>query len=156
MYDRIDIGPYDIGVGPDEKDSTANVLGLSQAGIGLPSRDYYGVGEEPDNDRFKQVRAGYVKFMNQSFAMAGVTANPDDVLKFETELAKIMWSQTQMRDPHATYFPTTIGNFSKVCVCFHRFDNLVDHKLLLSIISRGMVSLQKFVKHFQLSTIPRN
>jgi len=111
--DGIDIGPYDIGVGPDEKDSTTNVLGLSQAGIGLPSRDYYGVGEEPDNDRFKQVRAGYVKFMNQSFAMAGVTANPDDVLKFETELAKIMWSQTQMRDPHATYFPTTIGNFSK-------------------------------------------
>jgi endothelin-converting enzyme/putative endopeptidase len=121
----IDIGPFEIGVGADEKDATTNVLGINQGGIGLPSRDYYGVGKKGDNDRFKQVRAAYVTLMQKSFAMVNVQAVPQAVLDFETELAKIMWTKTQMRDPHATYFPTTIGNFTKHHLAWEKFFGIV-------------------------------
>lgn len=121
----IDIGPFDIGVGADEMDATTNVLGMSQGGIGLPSRDYYGIGEEGDNKRFAEVRTAYLKFMADSFEMASVTADPAKVLAYETEIAKIMWSKTQMRDPQATYFATTIGNFTKHHLAWDSFFNVL-------------------------------
>lgn len=121
----IDIGPFDIGVGADEKDATTEVLGISQGGIGLPSRSYYGVGEEKDNARFQKVRKAYLKFMKDSFTMAHVDADPTKVLAYETALAKIMWSKTQMRDPQATYFPTTIGNFTKFHLAWETYFNTV-------------------------------
>lgn len=123
----IDIAPFEIGVGADEKDATTNVLGVNQGGIGLPTREYYGIGKKGDNDRFKQVRAAYLVMMEKSFALAKVQAHPQAVLDFETELGKIMWSKNQMRDPHATYFPTTIGNFTKHHLAWEKFFSIVRH-----------------------------
>jgi len=123
----IDLAPWDIGVGADDKDSNANIIGISQGGLGLPAREYYGVGE--DNARFKMLRAGYLTFMKDSFAMAGVsTVAPQKILDFETELARIMWSKTQMRDPIATYYPTTIGNFSKTHLMWANYLKLIENE----------------------------
>lgn len=115
----LDLTPFDFGVGADDMKSTANIIGVSQGGLGLPAREYYGI--EKDNPRFQKVRKAYVQFIEQSFKMAGVTGNANAVLGFETKLAKIMWSKTQMRDPRATYFPTSVGNFTKSKVMWAKF-----------------------------------
>lgn len=115
----IDVGPFGFGVGLDEKNSKKNVAGVNQGGIGLPSRNYYGVVK--DNERFKKVRMAYVKFMEGMFKMADVKADPQAVLSFETQIAKIMWGKVQMRDPVATYFATTIGNFTKEHLSFGHY-----------------------------------
>jgi len=116
----LDLTPFSFGVGADDMDSNANIIGISQGGLGLPAQEYYGIGGK-DNARFKQVRAAYTDFMQKSFKMAGVTATASAVLTFETDLAKIMWSKTKMRDPRATYFPTTVSNFTKSKVMWTKF-----------------------------------
>lgn len=63
----------------------------------------------------------YVKYMKATFKMVALKdfkADAGDILSFETQLAKIMWSKVQMRDPSATYFPTTISNFTKTHLAF--------------------------------------
>lgn len=116
----LDLTPFDFGVGADDMMSTQNVIGVSQGGLGLPAREYYGI-KNKDNDRFRQVRQAYIQFMEQSFKMAGVEADAHAVLGFETELAKIMWDKTRMRDPRATYSPTTVGNFTGSSVMWSKF-----------------------------------
>lgn len=63
--------------------------------------------------------------MTESFAMAKVQANAQKVLEFETKLAKITWSKVQMRDPHATYFPTTLSNFTKHHLAWGKFFHII-------------------------------
>jgi predicted metalloendopeptidase len=116
----ISMGPFDFGVGVDDLDPNKNVPGFSQGGLGLPSRDYYGVGKK-DNKRFKMIRAAYVKFMAMLFKMAGVKGDPAKVLEFETQLAKMMWDKVKMRDPKATYNPTNIANFTKSHLAFAHY-----------------------------------
>jgi predicted metalloendopeptidase len=113
----IDLGPFEMGVGADEMNSKRNVAGIGQAGLGLPSTEYYGL--QKDNARFKQVREAYLKFIKQEFKMVGFSEDEaDKVLSFESQLAGIMWNKVQMRDPRATYFPTTINNFTQTHLAF--------------------------------------
>src|SRR6185437_8070922 len=53
-YSRIGVtAPYDIGVGPDARDSTKYAVGIDQSGLGLPDRDYY---LRDDDARLKAAR----------------------------------------------------------------------------------------------------
>jgi len=63
--------------------------------------------------------------MDRSFKLAHVKADAQKVLKFETELARIMWSKAQMRDPRATYFATTLGNFTQHHLAWEHFFKVV-------------------------------
>jgi predicted metalloendopeptidase len=105
------LGLYDHGIGADLMDPHKNIAWIGQGGLTLPTRDYYGVGEEGDNERFQQVRAAFVEFMTRAFNMSGVSGDPQKVLDFETQLANASWSAVRMRDPVKTYFPTTYAAF---------------------------------------------
>jgi predicted metalloendopeptidase len=100
--------PVDLDFDQDKRNSTAYVAYLSQAGLGLPDRDYY-----LDNDDPKQVaiRKKYVEHIERMMALAGSkTAKQDaaDIVAFETALAKINWTKVENRDPVKTYHKMAI------------------------------------------------
>jgi predicted metalloendopeptidase len=100
--------PVDLDIDQDKRNSTAYVASLSQAGLGLPDRDYY-----LDNDDAKQVaiRKKYGEHVERMMAMMGSkTAKQDaaDIVAFETALAKINWTKVENRDPVKTYHKIAI------------------------------------------------
>jgi putative endopeptidase len=101
---RIGVGvPLGVSIGQDDRDSSRYVSSLWQGGLGLPDRDYY---LKADDAAFAKVRAGYVDFLATLLTLAGEkegTATAASVLALETELARLQWTQVEIRDPVKTY-----------------------------------------------------
>ena len=96
--------PVDFGVGQDDRDATRYVPFVSQAGLGLPDRDYY---LKPEDNRFAAARARYLVYMEKLLTLAGAhdtgEASPKAVLALEAELAKAQWDAVMNRDAIKTY-----------------------------------------------------
>lgn len=92
-----------LGVAPDAKDATKNVLYASQAGITLPDPAYY-----LDAAKFQDVADDFRAFVSVMFALSG--SSPRDatrldviVVDFEIELAKVFVPKEELLDPVKTY-----------------------------------------------------
>ena len=86
-----------VGGGPyaDTNDPTVNVLWLGQGGLGLPEKDYY------LNDSFKPQRDAYRSYIARTMKMIGNAAPEkaaDEIMAFETEIAKVSWAIADRRD----------------------------------------------------------
>jgi putative endopeptidase len=110
---------FRFGVQQDEKDSSKQIAGVSQAGLSLPDRDYYIV----DNKRFENIRKEYVEHVTKIFTLAG--DSPDDaakeaaaVMQIETALAKASTSRTELRQPENRYHIYTLADFEKLAPDF--------------------------------------
>jgi putative endopeptidase len=92
-------------VDADLKESSANVVYLDAAGLGLPDRDYYG---RPDR---KPLVDAYRAHVARTLVLAGTPqaraeAAAADVVAIEGELAKLTKTRTERRDLPAMYNPT--------------------------------------------------
>lgn len=105
--------PFGWYVNNDAKNSSEYALYLTQSGLGLPDRDYY----LKDDEKFTKIRAAYVKYMTEILAKSGVK-NADkaaeNVLAFETSLAKAQWSRVQSRDATKSYNKMTVAEADKL------------------------------------------
>jgi putative endopeptidase len=95
---------FDVSSSQDFKDATKEIASLDQNGLGLPDRDYY----TKDDDDSKKIRARYVEHVGKMMQLAGMTKKQADkaaadVLKIETELAKISKTRVERRDPKGMY-----------------------------------------------------
>ena len=93
-------GVVDCSIAPDAKRSDRYILHLSQAGLGLPDRDYYW------DAKYKAKLAAYGAHVAQSLALCGVAdARRDaaEIVAFETRLARAQWSKEDNRDNVKTY-----------------------------------------------------
>jgi predicted metalloendopeptidase len=105
--------PYDIGIDPDQKDSTRYAVTLGQSGLGLPDRDYY----LKDDAKLKAIRDQYLEHIEKLFAMAGETnahESAAQILKFETAMAAIQWTRVENRDPEKTYNKVALGDLAQI------------------------------------------
>ncbi len=105
--------PFGFSVGPDSKDSLKNVVGIQQGGLSMPDRDYY---LEKDA-RFEKARQAYLTFLTAMFTQGGYDKPAEralNVLKLETELARIHWTNVENRDPQKTYNKMPIGALAKL------------------------------------------
>jgi predicted metalloendopeptidase len=87
-------------VGIDAKNSARYVLYLSQAGLGLPDRDYYW------DAKYASKLAAYgphVAHMLSLAKVAGAERAAADIVAFETRIAKAQWSKVENRDSIKTY-----------------------------------------------------
>ncbi|QIK77750.1 M13 family metallopeptidase [Sphingomonas piscis] len=86
---------FGVGILPNPDDSRVNILYVETSGMGLPDKDYYLL------DQHKRQRDAYRAYVERTLKMTG-TPNPaataDSVLKFETEIAKLSWDKTDLRD----------------------------------------------------------
>ena len=100
---RYGIGiPFGLFVGQDDKSPDRYVTQMFQGGIGLPDRDYYLLTDE----RMKGIRAKYVDHLTKVLTLAGeanAAARAKAILDFETEVAKVHWTQIDSRDATKTY-----------------------------------------------------
>jgi putative endopeptidase len=90
--------------GQDFKDSSKVIAQASQAGLGMPDRDYY----LREDDKSKQLRTDYVTHVTNMFTLAGDTpekaaAEAQTVMNIETALAKASRTRVELRDPEKNY-----------------------------------------------------
>src|SRR5664280_262363 len=99
----------------DSKNSTSVIAQFSQAGIGLPERDYYFNNDEST----KKIREKYLIHLTKMFellkdepSVAG--KNAETVMKMETQLAKASFTNVENQDPLKTYNKVTIEELNKL------------------------------------------
>jgi putative endopeptidase len=94
-------GPFLGAIEEDVRRPGTPIVTIAQGGTLLPDRGYY----LEDDARFIQIRAQYVEYLTSIFTLAGRTRAALDaraVLAFETEVARLQWSQEEVRDPART------------------------------------------------------
>ena len=94
-------GPFLGEVEEDLEQPGTPIATIAQGGTLLPNRDYY----LEDDARLVRIRAQYVDYLSAIFTLAG-RANPAAdaraVLGVETAMARLQWTQEQLRDPAIT------------------------------------------------------
>ena len=98
-----------VSVGPDQKDSSQQILQTGQGGLTLPDRDYY----LADDARMTALRQKYVDHVRKMFVLLGdtperATEEAADVMRIETALAKGSMGRVEMRNPAARYHIMTM------------------------------------------------
>jgi len=109
--------PLAIFVGQDQRQSDQYITGASQAGLGLPDRDYY----LKDDERSAKLLGQYQDFIATLWQLAGWD-NPEQaaeqVIAIEKQLAAIQWSRIQNRDRNATYNKLSLAELPQVAPGF--------------------------------------
>ena len=85
----------------DFKDSTQQIAGVDQGGLGLPDRDFY----FKDDAKSVDLRKAYLAHVAKMFEMLGNKPDvakkaADTVMRIETALAKASQTRVERRDPH--------------------------------------------------------
>ena len=105
-------GPFTFYVGQDDKDPESYILNMRQGGLGLPDRDFY----LQSDDKMAAIRTAYVAHLEQMLTLAGENdgkARAAALIAFETELAKVHWTQVDSRDADKTYNKMTLTDLQK-------------------------------------------
>jgi predicted metalloendopeptidase len=107
LLERADLpanSPIEIYLELDEKRPDAWVLGIGQAGLGMPDRDYY----LRSDSGFAGMRAAYRSYVETLLGLAGhadAAGAADAIAALELEIAKLHWPRARSRDRHLTYNP---------------------------------------------------
>jgi putative endopeptidase len=89
-------------VSDDAKDPKHYAVYLTQAGLGLPDRDYY------LQASFAPQRAGYEAYVARMLTLAGwpdPARSAKAIVALETEIAQVSWTRADRRDDDKTYNP---------------------------------------------------
>lgn len=95
---------FGFSVGPDDKNSSMNIVHIYQSGIGMGDRDYYLL----QNEHSQNLRAAYIKlmetqFQNTGYSEADAKKAAANVMKVETELAGAHVTKEMRRLPELNY-----------------------------------------------------
>lgn len=109
------VGFFGVGVGPDEKNSNRNVVGLGPGGLGLPDKDYY----NSDDANSKEKREKYVLHVAKMLQFLGETpaqakSDADKILALETQMSSPRLDRVERRDSKKQYNPTSVGELQKM------------------------------------------
>lgn len=109
--DREFFGTY---IAADEKNAGMNILNIMQSGITLGQKEYY----LDDDSATVAIREAYKQHVVRMFCLFGFSekqakAKMNNLLKVETELAKVSKSATELRDAEANYHKMTLAEFNK-------------------------------------------
>ncbi|HWV12691.1 MAG TPA: M13 family metallopeptidase N-terminal domain-containing protein, partial [Sphingobium sp.] len=110
-------GPFTLYVGQDDKAPDTYILNLRQSGLGLPDRDFY---LQPD-EKMAAIRTAYIAHLEQMLTLAGASdakARAAALMAFETEIAKVHWTQVASRDADKTYNRMTLADLKKAAPGF--------------------------------------
>ena len=106
---------FTFGIDIDLKDPSKYALYLSQAGLGLPDRDYY---LKADFAAQKTAYVTYIEKLLELVDWKNPQAAAKDIVAFETKIAEASWTKTQQRDLSAVYNPMTLAELNKLAPGF--------------------------------------
>ena len=111
--DRNGVGiPFGGGVGQDAKQPEVYIVGLRQAGLGLPDRDYY-LSADP---KLVEARTAYQAHIAKMLTLAGepnADARAKAIVDFETEIAKVSWTRVDSRNADKTYNKVVVADLPR-------------------------------------------
>jgi putative endopeptidase len=124
---------FALGVLPDPANPTMNIAFVGTAGMGLPDRDYYLL------DKYKPQRDAYRAYIQRTLELAetpNASAAADQVMAFETEIAKLSWPQADLRNLDKLNNPMTPAELAAYApgLDWNRYladTRVVSHKLLV-------------------------
>ena len=108
-------GPLGCYVDTDAKKSDQHILSISQAGLGLPDRDYYW------DPKFKTKRVAYQAYLERMLTLAKIGDAKQaaaDIVALETRIAKVQWSKVENRDANKTYNKMGLAALAKLAPGF--------------------------------------
>src|SRR5947199_4199347 len=101
---------FNPGIDVDLKDPKKYAFYLTQAGIGLPDRDYY---LKPDFAAQKTAYQNYIATVLKLLNWSEPEKNAKDIVDFETKIAGASWTKAQQRDINAIYNPMSVQELTK-------------------------------------------
>ena len=104
-------GPFEMGIGVDDKNPDAYVVRLGQSGIGLPDRDYY----SKEDPALEKTREAYRAFLARMLELAGAEDAPvraAAVYALERDLAAASWPAADRREAEKIYNPTPFSGLT--------------------------------------------
>ncbi len=138
---------FSFRIGQDLKDVDRHVAYISQAGIGLPNRDYY----DETSEEKKEIIDAYKKHMQQIFELNG--SSPDDAslhvntaFEVENKLASSMMRPAELRIPENTYNPTGFNDLDKSVTNFQLADYLTNRGI--TDLDTIVVGQSEYIKTF--------
>jgi putative endopeptidase len=137
--------PMDVNVHQDAHDSNIVIADIAQSGLGLPDRDYY----LKDNDKtlklIKQKYAEHISDMLSRYGDKNAALDAVEIVKLETRLAKIQWTNVQNRDPIKTYNQVPLDKLSTLMPNFD-WNNYLTAAKLNGKISYLVISQPSYLK----------
>ena len=139
----------------DSRNSSMVIAQLTQAGMGMPDRDYY-LNEDP---RSVDLRAKYMTYVTTIFKLTGnddavAAQSAQKIMALETQLAKAAMSRLEQRDPNKTYNKVTTAELAKLAPSFNWNRYFAD----LGLGDPGSVNMRQpnFLKEISnmLTTVP--
>ncbi|MBR4238779.1 MAG: M13 family metallopeptidase [Prevotella sp.] len=108
--------PFGSGFGADEKNVTMNILNINQGGLTLGQKDYY-LNNDEATVKIRNAYRDHIARMFQLFGFSKEQAGKkrDAIFRFETSLALISKSRTELRDPQANYNKMTLKELKALC-----------------------------------------
>ena len=97
---------FTIAIEADPKSPEHYAVALSQAGLGLPDRDYYLDAKFADK---KKLYRAYVGHLLSLIGWPDSDREASRIVAFESRIASASWSRTEDRDPDKTYNPMSIA-----------------------------------------------
>ncbi len=105
LYDAI----FDLNLDVDLKNTTRYAVIVSQAGLGLPDRDYYL--QHPGTTQLGAYQAYLTRLLSQVKWPDANSMGPQ-VVSFEAAIAAASWTKVEQRDVRATYNPLGTADLS--------------------------------------------
>ena len=115
---QLQLAPYgnsefmNASISADEKNATQNILQVYQGGLTLGMKDYY-LDTDAETTKIREAYKKHIVHMFQLFGFSNgqATKKMKNVMRLETELAKVSRSRTELRDPQKNYNKTTLKEF---------------------------------------------
>jgi len=94
--------PFSFWIDNDSKQPTKYSVYFTQSGLGLPDRSYY----LDQNEKSEDIRLAYLEHLQAMFSLADLQdpkIKANTVMKLETAIANIHWTNVERRDRDKTY-----------------------------------------------------
>ena len=105
-------GPIGHGITLDQKNPDRYIVALGQSGLSLPDREYY----LNTDQQFADIRAQFQAHVEKLLSLAGhahAKNEAEQILGFETEIAKLHWERAKRRQRDLTYNPMSLADLEK-------------------------------------------
>jgi putative endopeptidase len=121
--------PFGVSINPDTADPTRYTVWVSQAGLGMPNRDYY----LKKGAKFDAYRAAYATYVTKVFELLGnkdPSGSAKRVIGIENKIAAVAWAPERQRRVSEVVNPMDLSGLNKLVPN-------VDWKLVLGGVGLG-------------------
>ena len=110
--------PVGISILPDPADPTRYTAAASQAGLGMPNRDYY-LREGEQYDRYRAAYRDYIVTLHRLAGIAQPEAKADAIIALERRIAEAHWEPARQRDIQQIYNPMSRDQLNQLAPQFN-------------------------------------